>query len=199
MEISGSAPAAAAASSSAATSLRAPAANSGLSVSPSDNPTIVQMKQFAAILADGSGASQEDKVNAYIGLRTAMVSGAVTGATENISKADADAINAAYDNSAVSTQIRQAADAFSAKGMALVGQIKTVNVASVLNDAFNAMPASQQQMIYAGMATPSQSLADYQKQLQTNADAEAANLAASAPAKPFLCRTRRRRCSRRLP
>jgi hypothetical protein len=158
--------------------------NGAPAINASDNATIVQMKQFAAVLADGSTASLEDKTNAYVGLKNTIVAGSLSGATGGISKADADAISAIFENSSVSKQITQAANAFAQKGAAQFGQSKTVNIAGVLSDTFNKMSSLQQQMTYAGMATPDQSLDDYRQQLQHSAAVEAANMAADAAPSP---------------
>jgi hypothetical protein len=177
----------------AAPSATIPATANGLSQSASpaagssnSGTTFDQMKQLASVMADSSSASMEDKVNAYISVQK-LRSGPQTG-WENASQSDIAAMNDVFWNSSVSKEIAKAGDDFNAKGMSLVGQIKTVNIAGVLNDTFQKMSPLDQMMVYAGTASPTQyTFAQFSQELQTSSDAEAKSLAddkaaASAPA-----------------
>ena len=158
-----------------------------LAVNPSDNATIAELKQFASIVADGSNASVEEKVNAYIDMVKTLISGMKSGALGKISKADADAFNNVYENSAVSKQIQKAGNDLNAKGLSLVSRMKTVNIAGVLNDAFNNMSPLDQLMTYAGTASPAQyTFEGFKAQLQKSADYGAAQLAEAPATRPAI-------------
>lgn len=140
---------------------------------------VAEVIRQAAILADDSGASEDQKIDAYIAISTAIVTSASgrAGWFQQSSQADRDALNATWNNSAVSKQIRQAADAFNARGMSASreGNVMADQIAHL-----NKMSATQQKMIFAGTASLDQTptIEGWKAFLQENADGRDQQLAA---------------------
>ncbi|KQV57004.1 MULTISPECIES: hypothetical protein [unclassified Caulobacter] len=146
------------------------------------SPLVDQVKRQAAILADDSGATNDQKVEAYIAISKAMAQSASAGSGwfQQSTQADRDAVNAVLDGSDVAKQIRQAADDFNARGMR---GGRNGNVMADQLGYLNGLPATQQKMIFAGTASLDQtaSLDGWKAFLQQNVEARDQQLAAEAP------------------
>lgn len=132
----------------------------------------------SAILADGSGASDDQKIDAYVAIGKALYTSDQGRADwfKSSTQADRDALNAAWNNSTIAKQIRQAADDFNARGM------RTSREGNVMADqivALSRMSPQQQKMIFAGTASLEQTgtLESWKAFLQTNADGREQQLA----------------------
>ena len=157
--------------SSVAQSLSPPPASGG--------GVVAEVLRQSAILADGSSASDDQKIDAYVAIGKALYASDQGRADwfKSSTQADRDALNAAWNNSAISKQIRQAADAFNARGMS------TPREGNVMADQIvhlNKMSASQQKMIFAGTASLDQTptLESWKAFLQENANIRDQQLAA---------------------
>jgi hypothetical protein len=141
-----------------------------------------QIKRQAAILADDSGATNDQKVDAYIAITKAMAQSANAGSGwfQQSTQADRDAVNAVMDSSSMAKQIRQSADDFNARGMR---GSRDGNVMADQLNYLNGLSETQQKMIFAGTASLDQtgSLDSWKGFLQQNADARDQQLAAEAP------------------
>jgi hypothetical protein len=138
-----------------------------------------EVMRQSAILADGSGASDDQKIDAYVAIGKALYASDQGRADwfKSSTQADRDALNAAWNNSAISKQIRQAADDFNARGM------RAPRDGNVMADQIvhlNRMSASQQKMVFAGTASLDQTptLESWKAFLQENADGRDQQLAA---------------------
>ncbi|WP_454715209.1 hypothetical protein [Caulobacter segnis] len=140
---------------------------------------VAEVMRQAAILADDSGASEDQKIDAYIAISTAIVTSAAgrTGWFQQSTQADRDALNATWNNSAVSKQIRKAADDFNARGMSAP---REGNVMADQIVHLNKMSATQQKMVFAGSASLEQTptIEGWKAFLQEHADGRDRQLAA---------------------
>ncbi len=138
-----------------------------------------QMRQKAAILADGSGASDDQKLDAYIAISRAMAQSASTGTGwfQESTQADRDAVNAVMDNSTMAKQIRAAGDAFNARGLRAP---RDTNVMAAQLADLNSLSDFDQKMIFASTASLDQTgtLESWKASLQENADGRARQLQA---------------------
>ncbi len=153
-----------------------PIAPSPSPVPPSVGGSVEDVLRQAAILADGSSASDEQKIDAYVAIRKAFASPAASDWFQSSTQAGRDAVNAAL-NGAMGKQIQQAADAFSARGMSAP---REGNVMAGQIDALSRMSMTQQKMIFAGTASLDQTgtLESWKSFLQTQADGRDQQLAA---------------------
>ncbi|MBO9543096.1 hypothetical protein [Caulobacter sp.] len=146
---------------------------------PATGGVVAEVMRQAAILADDSGASEDQKIDAYIAISTAIVTSAAgrAGWFQQSTQADRDALNATWNNSAVSKQIRKAADDFNARGMSAPreGNVMADQIAHL-----NKMSATQQKMIFAGTSSLDQTptIEGWKAFLQENADGRDQQLAA---------------------
>lgn len=137
------------------------------------------MRQKAAILADGSGASDDQKLDAYLAISRAIAQSASTGTGwfQQSTQADRDAVNAVMDNSTMAKQIRAAGDAFNARGLRAP---RDTNVMAAQLADLNGLSDFDQKMIFASTASLDQtgSLESWKASLQENADGRARQLQA---------------------
>lgn len=140
-----------------------------------------QIKRQAAILADDSGATDDQKIDAYLAISKAVAQSANSGSGwfQQSTQADRDAVNAVMDGSSMARQIRQSADDFNARGMR--GR-RDGNVMADQLDYLNGLPEMQQKMIFAGTASLDQtgSLDSWKGFLEQNAAARDQQLATEA-------------------
>jgi len=143
--------------------------------------SVAEVKRQAAILADGSSASDQDKVTAYASIMRAYADSSNSGSGwfQGTTQEERDAVNAILDGSSMSKQIRKAADDFNARGMS--GD-RTTNVMAGQIDHLNGLSDLQQQMIFAGTALTVQTptLESWKGFLQENADGRAKQMADEA-------------------
>lgn len=155
---------------------------------PSTSSSLVdQIKKQASLLADDSGASNDQKVDAYLAISKAIAQSASTGAGwfQQSTQADRDAVNAIMDGSFMAKQIRQAADDFNARG----GRAsRSSNVMADQLDYLNGLSETQQKMIFAGTASLDQtgSLDSWKGFLQQNADGRDQQMAGEGAVKVTL-------------
>jgi hypothetical protein len=136
-----------------------------------------EIKRLASILADGSGASDDQKVDAYIAIRKSFNSSGRAGWFQSSTQADRDSVNASLNTSDMSKRIMQAADGFSARGMRAS---RETNVMASQIEALSGMSALQQKMVFAGTASLEQTdtLESWKGFLQENADGRERQMAA---------------------
>lgn len=154
-------------------------ATSSTATTSTGSSLVDQIKRQASILADDSGATNDQKVDAYIAISKAMAQSvnAGSGWFQQSTQADRDAVNAIMDGSSMAKQIRQSADAFNARG---ARGSRDSNVMADQLDYLNGLSDTQQKMIFAGTASLDQtgSLDSWKGFLQKNADARDQQLAA---------------------
>jgi hypothetical protein len=155
------------------------------SAATASSPVVDQVKRQAAILADDSGASTREKIDAYVAIFKSMAQSANSGSGwfQQSSQADRDAVNAVMSTASTARDIRQAADDFSARGMRAD---RNTNVMADQIKYLDSLPDDRQQMIFAGTASLDQtgSLNSWKAFLQQNADGRARQLADEAAARP---------------
>lgn len=154
--------------------------------SASSNTNLVeQIKRQAALLADDSRASNDQKIDAYLTISKAIAQSASTGSGwfQQSAQDDRDAVNAIMDNSSMAKQVRQAADDFNARGMRTS---RTSNVMANQLDYLNGLSDTQQKMIFAGTASLDQtsSFDSWKDFLQQNADSREHQMAVESANHP---------------
>lgn len=110
---------------------------------------VEMMKHQAAVLADGSGASDQEKLDAYKSILSTMNQSSRSGAGwfQQSTQADRDAVNAIMDNSAMSKRVLAAADALNQFGMS---QPRETNATRATLEHLNGMPSFEQDLAVAG-------------------------------------------------
>ena len=157
-------------------------ASSSVQIQSSSGAGVVaEVKRQAAILADGSGASDQEKISAYGTIMKAYADSAdsIGSWFKSSTQEERDAVNAAVNNSSMSQRIRDAADNFNARGMR--GD-RTTNVMANQIEYLNGLSDLDQQLIFAGTAQINQTptLESWKGFLQENADGRARQLADEA-------------------
>lgn len=129
---------------------------------------VEKMKQQAAILADGSGASDQEKLDAYKSIFSTMnqSSRSGTGWFQQSTQSDRDAVNEVFSNSSMSKRVRAAADDLNRFGMS---QARGTNTPQKTLAHLNSMSEFEQALAAAGSAEGS--LESFKSFLQSNADA----------------------------
>lgn len=134
-----------------------------------------QLKRQVSIVADGSGASDEEKVAAYTSIMRSMAQSANTGSGwyQSSTQADRDALNDIMQNSSIAKRVQAAADNFNRAGMS---GSRESNVAAKNLERFNGMSSIDQQLVVAGTAL-SGGVEDFRSFLENNAQAREAQIA----------------------
>jgi hypothetical protein len=157
---------------------------SSSSTPPSSGGVVEQVKRLAGVLADGSGASDQDKITAYTSILKAYADSSNSGSGwfQSSTQDERDAVNAVLDTSSMAQQIRKAADDFNARGMSAD---RTTNVMASQISYLNGLSDMQQQLIFAGSALTAQTptLESWKGFLQENADGRAKQMADEAAEK----------------
>lgn len=142
--------------------------------SPSAADPVAQMQQYASTLSDSSTASDEDKINAFVGI--SKMWGNVGGWYANSTSDQRNAVIDAYNNSSISKQIEAAANQFhDAAQTAVAKDEKTGNGSIPASDSpyarLNALSPLEQQLVFAGTATVTQypTLDDWKAELKQEA------------------------------
>jgi len=149
-------------------------AQSTSSATSTSSGIVDQLKKQASIVADGSGASDEEKVAAYTSIMRSMAQSGNTGSGwyQSSTQADRDALNDIMQNSSIAKRVQAAADNFNRAGMS--GSRET-NVAAKNLERFNGMPSIDQQLVVAGTAL-SGGVEDFRRFLENNAQAREAQI-----------------------
>lgn len=155
----------------------APAASSG-------GGMVEQVKRLASVLADGSAASDQEKITAYTSIMKAYADSANSGGGwfQSSTQGERDAVNLVLDKSSMAQQIHKAADDFNARGMSAD---RTTNVMASQISYLNGLPDLQQQLIFAGSAVVAQTptLESWKGFLQEHSDGRAKQIADEAAEK----------------
>lgn len=114
-----------------------------------DGGVVGKAKRLAAILADDSGASKADKIQAYLDLWKTLVTDSRDEWFAQSTRADRDAVGALMNRSGIAQEIQGAADDLNRFGMS---QNRQTNVPRANLARINAMSEDEQRMVYAGMA-----------------------------------------------
>lgn len=153
-------------------------ATSAIATTSTGASLVDQIKRQAAMLADDSEATNDQKIDAYIAISRAMAQSANSGSGwfQQSTQADRDAVNSVMDSSSTAKRIRQSADDFNARGMR---GGRDGNVMADQLNYLNGLSDTQQKMIFAGTASLDQtgSLDSWKDFLRRNAEARDQQLA----------------------